>query len=171
MNRIIKERRACRKFDSAREVEAAKIEEIVQAGLVSPTGMNTQNVLFFVIENKRKRDEYAKMNAAVAGWNRDPFYGAPVVIVVASKKTSLAELDGSAAIMSMLLEATNQGLGTCWIHRAKEVLATEEGRALFAETGLDFNDYVGIGNIALGYPLEATKTTKEIKPGRVFYLK
>lgn len=171
MNRIIEERRSCRKFDPSKAVEPFKIEEIVQAGLLAPTGMNTQDTIVLVIENKRKRDEYAKLNAGVIGWNIDPFYGAPVVLVVAAKKTAFADLNGGAMMMSMLLEAANQGLATCWIHRAKEVLATKEGQALFADLGLNLDEYVGVGNIALGYPLEAPKGKKEIKPGRAFYLK
>lgn len=170
MNDIIRSRRSCRKFDSSKPVEKEKINEIIQAGLVSPTGMNTQDTFVIVIENKEIRDEIAKLNASVAGWNIDPFYGAPVVLIIASKKTPFAEINGGAMIQSMLLEATNQGLATCWIHRAKEVLASKEGQALLSKTGLNFDEIVGVGNIALGYPLEAVSGEKAIKPNRVFVL-
>ena len=171
MNEIIKKRRACRSFDSNKPVESEKIQEIVNAGLLAPTGMNKQETVVLIVENKEKREGLANLNAGVIGWKRDPFYGAPVVLVVIAKKSPFADLDGAAMIMSMLLEATNQGLGSCWIHRAKEVLETEEGKMLFAETGLDLDEYVGVGNIALGYASKAIDDEKAILPNRAYYLK
>jgi len=169
---ILLKRRTSRKFDSTKEVEKEKIEEIVRAGLVAPSGKNQQLAEIFVITNKEFRDRLAELNAKVWGVGTavDPFYGAPVILLVASKPSPFADLDGAAIIQNMLLEATNQGLGTCWIHRAKEELQLEETKALFASRGLDISDYVGVDHIALGYSLAPTPAEKVIRPGRVHYI-
>lgn len=74
-------------------------------------------------------------------------------------------------IENMLIEATNQGLATCWIHRAKEELESKEGQELFSSLGIDLSDYEGIGHIALGYAKNDNYPPKIIKDNRVFYIK
>lgn len=174
MNETIKtilERRAVRAFDD-RKVEREKIEEIVEAGLYAPSGAGRQDSVIIVIEDRKKLDEIRALNASVMGKeNIDPFYGAPVVILVADKKgSSTAFLDGAASIENMLIAATSLGLGTCWIHRAKEELETEWGKALISSLGLK-DEYVGVGHIALGYYDGSRKPqTKERKDGRLFFI-
>ena len=164
----IKNRRACRKFDS-RPVEKEKIEEIVKAGLLAPSGMGRQTPVIIAISDKETRDALMEINKQ--GINRwpDPFYGAPVVLLVIAHKEGLSIFDGSACIENMLLEATNQGLGSCWIHRADEEIKSEEGRKLLSFTGLNFDDYVGVGHVILGYSLMEGYPEKVIKEGRAFY--
>lgn len=168
MLEAIKARRACRNF-SSREVEENKIKEIVEAGLLAPSGMNRQTPVIIVIKDKKVRDELMKLNRSIMGRDGDPFYGAPVILLVAAHKDGLSIHDGAATIENMLLEATNQGLGSCWIHRAKEELELEEGRKILSFTGLNFNDYVGIGHVIIGYPTDGYKPNpKIIKENRVF---
>ncbi len=168
MLEVIKARRACRSF-SCREVEDSKIKEIVEAGLLAPSGMNRQTPIIIVIKDKKTRDELMELNRKIMGRNLDPFYGAPVILLVAAHKDGLFSMDGAATIENMLLEATNQGLASCWIHRAKEELELEEGRKILSFTGLNFDDYVGIGHVIIGYPTEDYKPSpKIIKENRVF---
>ena len=122
----IKNRRACRSF-SNREVEDEKIQEIINAGLLAPSGMNRQTPVIIAIKDKKVRDELAKLNAELMGRDIDPFYGAPVILLVIAHKEGLSIHDGAAVIENMLLEATNQGHASCWIHRAKEELESDEG--------------------------------------------
>lgn len=167
----IMDRRAVRTFDD-RKVEREKIEEIVKAGLYAPSGAGRQDSVIIVIEDRKKLDEIRALNASVMGKeNIDPFYGAPVVILVADKKgSSTALLDGAASIENMLIAATSLGLGTCWIHRAKEELETEWGKKLLSSLGLD-DEYIGVGHIALGYYDESRKPqAKERKDGRLFFI-
>ena len=172
MLELFKQRRACRKFDS-KPVEKEKIESIVQAGLLAPSGMGRQTPVIIAISNKETRDKLMEINRKAGGgrWpeGMDPFYGAPVVLLVIADKNGLSVYDGSATIENMLLEATNQGLGSCWIHRADEEIKSQEGRELLSFTGLDFDNYVGIGHVILGYSLMEEYPEKVIKPGRVFY--
>ena len=164
----IKNRRACRSF-SNREVEIEKINEIIEAGLLAPSGMNRQTSVAICIKDKKTRDELARLNGSFFSRGGDPFYGAPVVLLVIAHKDGLSMHDGSATIENMLLEATNQGLGSCWIHRAEEEIKSKEGRELLSFTGLDFDQYVGVGHVILGYPKEGFKPIpKEIKENRKF---
>ena len=165
-----KARRACRSF-SNREVEESKIKEIVEAGLLAPSGMNRQTSIIIVIKDKKVRDQLMELNRKIMGRDLDPFYGAPVVLLVAAHKEGLSSMDGAATIENMLLEATNQGLASCWIHQAKEELELEEGRKILSFTGLNFDDYIGIGHVIIGYPNKDCKVApKVIKDNRVFII-
>ena len=170
MLKVIEERRACRKF-SDRPVEKEKIKEIVKAGLLAPSGMGRQTPVIIAISDKETRDALMDFNRlGNERWaGLDPFYGAPVVLLIIAHKEGLSMLDGAATIENMLLEATNQGLGSCWIHRAKEEIEIPECRELLSFTGLNFDDYVGVGHVIIGYSEMDKYPDKPIKEGRVFY--
>ena len=168
MLEVIKRRRSCRKFDS-RPVEKEKIEEIIKAGLLAPSGMGRQTPVIIAISDKETRDALMELNKMGSNRFPDPFYGAPVVLLVIAHKDGLSIQDGGACMENMLLEATNQGLGSCWIHRADEEIKSEEGRKLLSFTGLNFDEYVGIGHVILGYSLMEGYPEKVIKDNRVFY--
>ena len=172
MLEILSKRRSVRKFDSKRMVEKEKIEEIIKAGLHAPSGMNKQRGEVFVITNPEFRKKLVKLNAHAGKFPAlfDPFYGAPVILLIAAKDCPYPELDGAAMMENMLLEATNQGLATCWIHRAKPELEMEKTKELFASVGLDISGYVGVDHIALGYGFDEEPKPKEIRPGRVHYI-
>ena len=171
MLELFEKRRACRKFDS-RPVEKEKIDEIIKAGLLAPSGMGRQTPCVIAISDKETRDRLASLNKRVmnrAMGDFDTFYNAPVILLVIAHKDGLSIHDGAATIENMLLEATNQGLGSCWIHRAKEEIESEEGREILSFTNLNFDDYIGIGHVIIGYSLVDSYPEKKIKEGRVFY--
>ena len=70
-----------------------------------------------------------------------------------------------------MIEATNQGLGSCWIHRAKEELESAEGRKILSSLNINFDEYEGVGHVALGYSLVDTITEKKVDCNRVFFIK
>ncbi|WP_419655624.1 nitroreductase family protein [Desulfosarcina variabilis] len=85
------------------------------------------------------------------GTHADPFYGAPVVIVVLADRSRPTYLnDGSLVMSNLLLAAHDLGLGSCWIHRARQVFDSPEGKALLKTWGID-GDYEGIGHCIVGY--------------------
>ena len=129
------------------------IEEICKAGTYAPTGMNRQAPIIIAVTNREVRDQLSRLNAGVMGADNDPFYGAPVVLVVLADSTAAMtwKEDGSLVMGNLLNAAHAKGLGSCWIHRAKEVFETEEGKAILARLGIDTSKYVGIGNCILGY--------------------
>ncbi len=127
------------------------IEEICKAGTYAPTGMNKQSPIIIAVTNREIRDRLSKLNAQVMGSDKDPFYGAPVVLVVLADRQAHTYLEDGSLVMGNLLNAAHaKGLGSCWIHRAKEVFETEEGKKILADLGIE-GDYVGIGNCILGY--------------------
>ena len=168
MLELFKNRRACRQYLD-KEVELEKINEVIKAGLLAPSGMNRQTPVIIAIKDKETRDRLMELNQSF-GPKRpgDPFYGAPVVLLVIANKNGLSIQDGSACIENMLLEATNQGLGSCWIHRAEEELKTKECQELLSFTGLNLDEYVGVGHVILGYKAVDEVKEKVINEGRVF---
>ena len=140
------------------------ISLILDAGRYAPTGMNSQNTMAVVVKNKELRDRLSKINAAVMGADKDPFYGAPVVIVVFADTARYTYLeDGSLAMGNMLNAAHSLGLASCWIHRAGQMFDSTEGRELARSWGVP-DSYKGIGNLILGYsggPLPDPKPRKE----------
>lgn len=135
-------------------VPAELIEKIVTAGTYAATGMNKQSPVIIVVTNKKVRDALSRLNASVMGREDgfDPFYGAPVVIIVlAQKDISTHVYDGSLVLGNMMLAAHDCGLGSCWIHRAKEEFELPEGKQILKSLGIE-GEYEGIGHLILGYP-------------------
>ena len=127
------------------------IEEICKVGTFAPTGMNKQSPIIIAVTDKAMRDKLSRLNAAVYNSDSDPFYGAPVVLVVLADSSIPTWMEDGSLVMGNLMNAAHaKGLGSCWIHRAKEMFETEEGKAILAELGIQ-GDYVGIGNCILGY--------------------
>ena len=147
---MLMQRRSIRKYKD-QPVEEEKLDAILQAGMYAPTGMGAQSPLMVAITNQELVRKIAKMNAAVMNSDGDPFYGAPAVIIVfADTNRRTYQYDGSCVMTNLLNAAYANGLGSCWIHRAKEVFESEEGKALMKEWGVP-ESYVGIGNCILGY--------------------
>lgn len=155
MNEVInniKTRRSIKKYKSD-SVPQEMIDLIVESGTYAPSGLNKQSAIILEVTNKNMRDKLSKINAQIAGMpeNFDPFYNAPVVLVVlANKDIPTYIYDGSLVMENMMLSAHSLGLGSCWIHRAKETFETEEGKQILKTLGIDGN-YEGIGNCIIGY--------------------
>lgn len=147
---IMESRSSCRKYKTT-PVPKDIVEKIVRAGTFAATGMGKQSPIIIVIENKELRDKLSKMNAAVMGSDADPFYGAMQVIVVLADKSVRTHIyDGSLVMGNMMNAAEELGVSSCWIHRAKEVFETEEGKQILKDAGIE-GDYEGIGNLIIGY--------------------
>ena len=153
-----------------KEVPLEFIEKIVEAGTYAPTGRNLQSPIIVAVTNKDIRDQLSKMNASIMNAKTDPFYGAPVVfIVLANKDVNTYIYDGSCVMENLMLAAHALGLGSCWIHRAKEEFESEEGKALLKQWGIEGN-YEGIGHVVLGYP-KVEPVSKPRKDNYVYYVK
>ncbi len=175
MNDVIKNiltRRSIRKF-SPTMVKDEDLKEIVKAGEFAPSAMGKQERIIIVIKDKKVRDELSRLNASIMGRfdNFDPFYNAPVIIIVLAKKDSpTKELDGAACIENMLLTAHSLSLGSCWIHRAKEEFETKWGRDFLLSLGIT-DEMEGIDHVALGYyDSEDEGRAKERRSNCVFYV-
>mgnify|MGYP002987146591 CR=1 FL=1 len=150
--KAMEERRSIRKY-KADMVPQEIIDKIIEAGLYAASGKGTQNTIIIQVTNKELRDKISEMNCKIGGWEEgfDPFYGAPVVLVVLAEKDWPTHVyDGSLVMGNLMLAAHAVGVDSCWIHRAKEEFASPEGKALLKEWGLPEN-LVGIGHCILGY--------------------
>ncbi len=164
----IKTRRSIKKYQD-KPVEQALIERIVEAGTYAATGRNRQSPIILAITDKETIKTLSKINAEVMGAEGDPFYGAPCVLVVlADKNASTYLYDGSLVMGNMMLAAHALGLGSCWIHRAKQTFETETGKALLKKLGIE-GEYEGIGNCVIGYA-DVEPQAKPRKENWVYYL-
>ena len=163
--------RASTKAYTDKAPSATDIDKIIHAGLRAASGRNLQAPIIVAITNKEVRDRLAKANGAVINSDADPFYGAPAVLVVLAKKSVRTRVyDGSLVLGNMMLAAHALGLGSCWIHRAREVFELPEWQKWLESVGID-EEVEGIGNLILGYPDGEIPEPKEIKGNRVFYIK
>ena len=163
-------RRSVRSFLD-KPVEEEKIDLITKAGEYAPTGMNKQSPQILVIENKKIRDLLSKMNAEVMGTNNDPYYGAPIIILVLADPSAHTYVqDGSLVLGNMMNAAHALGLASVWINRVKEMFETEKGKELLSLWGLNPN-LVGIGSLALGYIKGDYPIAKERKKGYTIKIK
>lgn len=163
----IKERRSCRKF-KAEQIKDCELDTVLEAATFAPTGRNLQAPKMVVVQDKETIEFLRKLNAEAMGSpEADPFYGAPTVVIVFSDKNVSTHLeDGSLVLGSLMLAAHAVGLGSCWIHRARQMFETEEGKALMKKWGVS-EDYVGIGNCILGY---ADCELPEARPRKADYI-
>ena len=168
MLKEIVERRSCRSFDPNKKIDEACILKIVQAGLLAPSAMNRQESVIIVIQDKKKRDELMELNKSIMGRDVDPFYGAPVILLVANKKTAFAQYDGALVMHSMMMEATHLGIANIWIHRAKEEFERPELKEILKDIDIYIDEYEGVGHLAIGYSLNKDYPPKVIKDKRVY---
>ena len=158
-------RRSVRRYTD-QQVPDELLDRVLEAGLYAPTGMNTQNIYMVAVRDKETRDRMMKLNAAVMGRDGDPFYGAPCVIVVLGDADGYPVVENGSLVLGNLMNAAHAvGLGSCWIHRAKQTFETEEGKALLRAWGLP-DTLVGIGNCILGFAEEVPEARPR-KDGRI----
>lgn len=174
MNDIIKamkERRSVRKFKSDMP-DKKDIEQIVESGLYAANGRGKQAVITVAVTNRELRDKISDINRKIGGWSEgfDPFYGAPVILIVlADKNWPTCVYDGSLVMGNMMLAAHSLGLGSIWIHRAKEEFETDEYKELLKSLGVE-GEWEGIGHCAVGYADGDIPTPADRKDGRVFWV-
>ena len=173
MNEIIKamkERRSIRKFKPDMPSQA-DINEIIEAGLYAANGRGEQAAIIVAVTNKELRDKISDDNRRIGGWpdeNFDPFYGAPaILIVLADKSVGTRVYDGSLVMGNLMLAAHSFGLGSIWIHRAKEEFETPEYKELLASLGIE-GEWEGIGHCAIGYYDGEYPAPRERRAGRVY---
>jgi len=146
----MKTRRSIRKYKPDM-IPEDMLNRIIEAGTYAATGMGKQSPIIIAVTNKEIRDKFSKMNAEIMGVDSDPFYGAPVVLIVlADKARPTYVYDGSLVMGNLMLAAHAEGIGSCWIHRAKEEFESAEGKAFLKSLGIE-GDYEGIGHCVLGY--------------------
>ena len=161
---IIRTRRSCRSY-KAEQITDEQLNAVLEAGTYAPTSRGLQSPFIVAVQNDDLKARLAKMNAEIMGDTTNPYYDAPTYILVfVTADAPNGVQDASLVLENMMLAAHAQGLGSCWIHREKEIFATEEGKEWMAQWGLP-EDLVGIGALSLGYPAGEPSPAKPRKEG------
>ncbi|MDD6643337.1 MAG: nitroreductase [Faecousia sp.] len=155
MNEVLKclqERRSCRSF-LPKQLDEETLEAILTAGTFAASGRGRQAAKIVVLQKPEEIATLERMNAAVLGApDAHPFFGAPTVcVVLADAEVSTAVEDGALVIGNLMTAAWSLGVGSCWVHRAREEFASDEGKKLLKQWGIEGN-YIGVGHCVLGYP-------------------
>lgn len=167
--KVLESRRSCRSFkpDMVKEDE---LKAIIEAGTYAATGMGKQSPIIIAVTDKEMRDKIAEENRKIGGWQEgfDPFYGAPVILIVlADKAVPTHVYDGSLVLGNLMNAAESLGVASIWIHRAKEEFESAFGKEILAKLGIT-GDYEGIGHCALGYAAEPAKGAAPRKDNYVY---
>lgn len=167
--KLIEERRSVKGYlpDMPKKED---IDLVIKAGLEAASGRNMQGAIIVAITDKAERDRLSGANASILGAKSDPFYGAPCVLVVLANKAIRTSIyDGSLMLGNMMLAAHALGLGSCWIHRARETFELPEWKEWLRSHGIE-GEYEGVGNLVLGYRSGDYPAEKPRLPGRVYYI-
>ena len=169
--KVLETRRSCRNFKPDM-VKDEDLKAILRAGTYAATGMGKQSPIIIAVTDKAMRDEISEANRKIGGWDAgfDPFYGAPVILIVLAKKDVVTHVyDGSLVMGNLMNAAKSLGVDSIWIHRAKEEFESEIGRDILAKLGIT-EDYDGIGHCALGYAAAPLNEPAPRKDNYVYYI-
>lgn len=169
--KVLETRRSCRNFKPDM-IKDEELQSILRAGIYAPTGKGLQAPIIIAVTDKKMRDRIAEENRKIGGWPEgfDPFYGAPVIlIVIADKAVPTYKYDGSLVLGNLQNAAASLGVGSIWIHRAKEEFESDFGKEILNKLGIK-GDYEGIGHCALGYAAEKLSEPAPRKKNYVYYI-
>ena len=166
----IKERRSVRSYRKE-QISKEELDAVLEAGTYAASGMGRQPAKMVVVQEPELIAKLSKMNGAVMGADSDPFYGAPVILIVlADKDIPTYQYDGSLVMGNLMNAAESLGLGSIWIHRAKEEFESDFGKKILADLGIEGN-YEGIGHCAIGYAAAPANAPAPRKENYVYYVK
>lgn len=169
--KVLETRRSCRNFDREKMVPEEDIQAIVKAGTYAATGMGRQSPIIIAVTNQELRDKLSAKNAKIMGTDTDPFYGAPVILIVlADKSVPTYMYDGSLVMGNLMNAAESLGINSIWIHRAKEEFESDFGKKILADLGIR-GDYEGIGHCAIGYAQAPVNAPAKRKDDYVYFVR
>ena len=169
--KVLESRRSCRKFKPDM-VKDEELKAIIEAGTFAATGMGKQSPIIIAVTDKEMRDRISEENRKIGGWGEDfdPFYGAPVILIVLAKKDVATHVYDGALVMGNLMNAAESlGVASIWIHRAKEEFESDFGRDILKQLGIE-DEYEGIGHCALGYAAAPAGEPAPRKENYVYYI-
>jgi len=147
---VLMNRRAIRCY-KAEQVSQEELTAVLEAGTYAPTSRGLQTPYIVAVQEPEDLALVKKLNAQIKGKpDEDPYYGAPTVVIVFAPDDVGGVISASAVMDNMVNAAYAVGLGSCWIHRPREMFQTEEGKALMRKWGLD-ESLCGVASMALGY--------------------
>ena len=113
--KVLETRRSCRNFIPDKEVPKEVLDQILKAGTYAATGMGRQSPIIIAVTDKETRDALMVENRKVAGMpGGDPFYGAPVILIVLANKAVVTHIYDGALVLGNLMNAA-ESLGVASI--------------------------------------------------------
>lgn len=161
---LIKTRRSCRSYRPD-AVPDDVLDKVLEAGTYAPTGGGRQSPVIIAVRDPKLRSALSAMNAEIMGGNTDPYYGAPVVVLVLAEGNTFVE-DGACVLENLMLAAHAMGLATVWVHREREMFDSEKGKTMLRTLGLP-ETLRGVGAVALGY---AAQEPTKVAPRKQNYI-
>ena len=153
---VIRKRRSVRAYRRD-PIEEDKLRRVLEAAQVAPTAANRQPIRIYVVRDARLRERLLEV------YSQKWFTDAPVIICMCARPQeawqrsdgkNYADVDATIAMDHLILAATAEGLGTCWIGAFK----AERLRELL---GLP-HELEPLALTPLGYPAaEATSTPRK----------
>lgn len=170
----LKERRSVKSY-FPKQISNEELETILDAAQYAPTGMNKQSPVMVVVQDKETIDQLDRMNAEIMNLtdmpDYRPFYGAPTLVIVFGNPIIHTWLEDATLVAGNLLNAAHSiGVGGCWIHRARQMFETEEGKALMNKWGVP-EGLIGVANCILGYQDASAKPRVARKENYVIWAK
>lgn len=168
--KVLESRRSCRSFKPDM-IKKEELDAIIKAGTYAANGMGQQSPVIIAVTSKELRDSVSEENRKIGGWDEgfDPFYGAPVILIVLADKSMPTHVyDGSLVMGNMMNAAESLGVASIWIHRAKEEFDSDFGKNLLKKLGIT-GDYEGIGHCALGYAAQPPREAAPRKEDYVYF--
>ncbi len=194
MNEVIRnllERRTIRHYKDE-QIREDELQLILQAGLYASTAGGRQLPVMLVCQDKETNEKLGRINRTAFGRaNSDGihfvsqaqksiadddsiksgFYGAPTVVTLFAPSDWLYGVnDCTSVAVNMTLAAWSLGIGSCYVSRAEETFASEPGRKLMQEAGID-ERYTARVCLCLGYPEGDTGTARPRKDGRIKFVR
>ena len=127
---LIRTRRSIRAYKPD-AVPADVLARVLEAGTYAPSAMGAQSAMIVAAVSAEARARLTELNAAVIGKDTDPYYGAPVIVVVLGDGGSANYMaDGSCVLENLMLAAHAEGLGSVWVNREREIFDSPDGKAL-----------------------------------------
>ena len=150
----LKSRRSIRKFKDE-QITDEELNTILEAGTYAPTGAGRQSPKIVVIQNPETIKEFSDWNRSFFPTevpdDMDPFYGGKTLLIVLANSEMPTYIEDGASVLTVLVNAAHAiGVGSCWVHRARDEFASEKGKELLKEWGIP-ESYEGIGHVVLGY--------------------
>ncbi len=150
--KLLQSRRSIRKYTDE-HISDETLEKILQAGLLAPSSRAIYPVELVAVRDKEMLSKLSECKAAGAAMLKDA--DAAIVVVCDTAKSDAWIEDCSITMTLMMLEATEQGVGNCWVQcRGRQTSeGTSTGERI--KSLLDIPDNFGVlAILSLGMPAE-----------------
>ena len=171
-NSIYRRRRSIRSYDTDRQIDKEDLTLILDAGTYAPSGGNSQTTHRLVITDRQILDKleelvqqefagmeieentYKSLKNSILRSKQGNYvydYRAPVLVITANRKGyGNAIADSAMMIQNMMLQATELGIGSCYINQLHWLDENPVIRDYLLSLGLKENETV-IGGVVFGY--------------------